>query len=63
MSTTSTFYLVIAATAVIFLTLMAFVCRYKRCPSDCILVVYGKIAGGRHPGMSARCTHSGAAFI
>ena len=63
MSTTPTLYLVIAATAVIFLTLMAFARRLKRCPSDRILVVYGKIAGGNRPGMSARCTHGGAAFI
>lgn len=33
--------------------------RYKRCPSDKILVVYGKTG----KGMSARCIHGGAAFI
>jgi len=33
--------------------------RYKRCPSDRILVVYGKVGGGS----SARCIHGGAAFI
>ncbi|MBL7873830.1 MAG: flotillin family protein [Cyclobacteriaceae bacterium] len=32
--------------------------RYKRCPSDRVLVVYGKVGGG-----SARCIHGGAAFI
>lgn len=32
--------------------------RYKRCPSDRILVVYGKVAGG-----SSKCIHGGAAFI
>nr|WP_229714381.1 MULTISPECIES: flotillin family protein [Flavobacteriaceae] len=33
--------------------------RYKRCPSDRILVVYGKTGGG----LSAKCVHGGAAFI
>ena len=33
--------------------------RYKRCPSDRVLVVYGKVGGGG----SARCIHGGAAFI
>ncbi len=44
---------------VIFGTLAAFAMRYKRCPSDKILVIYGKIAGGR----SSRCIHGGAAFV
>jgi len=44
---------------VIFGTLAAFAMRYKRCPSDKILVIYGKISGGR----SKRCIHGGAAFI
>jgi len=34
--------------------------RYKRCPSDRILVVYGKVGGG---GRTAKCVHGGAAFI
>ncbi len=33
--------------------------RYKRCPSDKILVVYGKTGGEG----SAKCVHGGAAFI
>ena len=33
--------------------------RYKRCPSNRILVIYGKV--GR--GDSARCVHGGAAFV
>ena len=39
--------------------LFAMVRRYKRCPSDRILVVYGKTGGGQ----SAKCIHGGAAFI
>ncbi len=38
--------------------------RYKRCPSDRILVVYGKVgSGGQAGGRSAKCIHGGAAFI
>ena len=51
--------LVAAAFIIIFGTLVAFASRYKKCPSDRILVVYGKIASGR----SAHCLHGGAAFI
>ncbi len=39
--------------------LIWFASRYKRCPSDRILVVYGKVAGGH----SAKCLHGGASFI
>ncbi len=33
--------------------------RYKRCPSDKILVVYGKVGEGQ----SAKCIHGGGAFV
>jgi flotillin len=33
--------------------------NYRRCPSDKILVIYGKGTGGR----SAICVHGGAAFV
>lgn len=50
---------VIAAILFIFLFFIVLVRRYKRCPSDRILVVYGKVGGGQ----SAKCIHGGAAFI
>ncbi|MCG8574712.1 MAG: flotillin family protein [Flavobacteriales bacterium] len=37
--------------------------RYKRCPSDRILVVYGKVSGGGEGGRTAKCVHGGASFI
>jgi flotillin len=39
--------------------------RYKRCPSDKILVVYGKIIGIKNDGkeISAQCYHGGGKFI
>ena len=42
-----------------FLMLLFAASRYKRCPSDRILVVYGRTGGGR----SAKCIHGGAAFV
>ncbi|MBN2055697.1 flotillin family protein [bacterium] len=33
--------------------------RYQRCPSDKILVIYGKVGSNR----SARCSHGGASFV
>lgn len=50
--------------AVIFVTFAAILSRYKRCPSDKILVVYGKTGKNKTGGVSsARCIHGGAAFI
>ncbi|TVZ08570.1 flotillin [Cellulophaga sp. RHA_52] len=43
----------------LFIIIISFIRRYKRCPSDRILVVYGKVGGGN----SAKCIHGGAAFI
>jgi flotillin len=37
-----------------------FIRRYKRCPSDRILVVYGKVGG---KGKTAKCVHGGAALV
>lgn len=57
---TSTFVtLLVVFAAVIFVTLLTVARFYKRCPSDRILVVYGKVKGGR----SAHCIHGGGAFI
>ena len=38
---------------------MLLVGRYKRCPSNRILVIFGKVGGGN----TARCIHGGAAFV
>lgn len=43
---------------VIFVTIAALISRYKRCPSDKILVIYGRTGG-----TSAKCVHGGGAFI
>ena len=52
-------YLIIIIVLVVFVTFTAILKRYKRCPSDKILVIYGKT--GRNA--SAKCIHGGASFI
>jgi flotillin len=39
-------------------TFLALVSRYRRCPSNKILVIYGKTSSG-----AAKCIHGGAAFV
>ena len=50
--------LIAVAAIVLFVTISALISRYKRCPSDKILVIYGRTGG-----TSARCVHGGGAFI
>ncbi|OIQ29941.1 MAG: flotillin [Bacteroidetes bacterium MedPE-SWsnd-G2] len=50
---------IIASILFVFIFITVLIRRYKRCPSDRILVVYGKVGGGQ----SAKCIHGGAAFI
>lgn len=50
---------IIVAVLSVIVLFVALIKRYKRCPSDRILVVYGKVSGGE----SAKCIHGGAAFI
>ncbi|WP_372753083.1 flotillin family protein [Labilibaculum sp.] len=48
----------------VFALIVSFFRRYKRCPSDRILVVYGKVGKGVDAeSRSAKCIHGGAAFI
>jgi flotillin len=54
----SPIFIILILAVVIFVTISALVSRYKRCPSDKILVVYGKTGGS-----SAKCIHGGGAFI
>src|SRR5689334_189364 len=57
----SAFIVPVAALVVlfVFILVVTFFRRYKRCPSDRIMVVYGKVGKDE----SARCIHGGAAFI
>ncbi len=51
-------YLIVIGVIVAFILIMSLISRYKRCPSDKILVVYGNTGGS-----SAKCIHGGGAFI
>ena len=49
----------VALVVIIFVTVIAIARLYKRCPSDRILVIYGKVSGNR----SSHCIHGGGSFI
>ncbi|HEX5654721.1 MAG TPA: SPFH domain-containing protein [Chitinophagaceae bacterium] len=56
--------LVVAASVLFFFILVySMFRRFKRCPSDRILVVYGKVGKGTDGSRTAKCIHGGAAFI
>lgn len=50
--------IIAVAAVVLFVTITVLVSRYKRCPSDKILVIYGRTGG-----TSAKCIHGGGAFV
>jgi len=49
----------VVAVLILFSFVLMVVKRYRRCPSNQVLVVYGKVAGGQ----SARCLHGGGSFV
>lgn len=56
--------LILIIVAVIFVTFSAILKRYRRCPSDKVMVIYGKTGKNKSGSISsARCIHGGAAFI
>jgi len=59
--TSSTFAIlaVIAFVILIFFTIAFMASRYKRCPSDKVLVIYGRVEKGR----SSKTMHGGGAFV
>ena len=56
---TSNIVAIIILVAFLLGTLVWLFSRYKMCPSDKILIVYGNVGAGR----SAKCIHGGATFI
>jgi len=50
---------IVSLIVVVLGTLVFFFSRYKRCPSDKVLVIYGKTGSGR----SSKCVHGGASFV
>ena len=60
MDTGVTLFLLIAGFGLIFaFGIILLVTRYKRCASDEILVVYGRVGGGK----ASRCIHGGATLV
>ena len=51
-------FLIVLIVALVFL-FVAIINRYRRCPSDKILVIYGN----RGTSKSAKCVHGGGAFV
>ena len=49
----------IVAVLILFSVILFILSRYRRCPSDKVMVIYGKVGTAR----SAKCIHGGAAFI
>ena len=58
-----TLTLIVAFVVIIVITILALFSRYKRCPSDKILVIYGKTGRQEGKDRSSRCIHGGAAFV
>ena len=59
--------IIIAITVIavlLFTLLLVALTRYRRCPSDKVLVIYGKVGTNKDgTNRSAKCIHGGAAFI
>src|SRR5262249_25787732 len=49
----------VVAAVLFFSFLLMLFSRYKRCPSNRVMVIFGKVGGGN----TARCIHGGAAFV
>ena len=52
------------AVIILFVLLSGILSRYRKCPSDKVLVIYGKVGSDKNgQTKTARCIHGGAAFI
>ena len=56
--------LVCVIVVLLFSLLVIILSRYKKCPSDKVMVIYGKVGSNKDgSARSARCIHGGAAFV
>lgn len=61
---TSVIVLIVVVAVLLFSMLLVVLARYRRCPSDKVMVIYGKVGTNKDGSTrSARCIHGGAAFI
>ena len=58
-----TMVLVTVGAIIVFTTLVALLTRYRKCPSDKVMVIYGKVGQDSAGQRSSKCVHGGAAFI
>jgi len=47
----------------VFISAIMIVRRYRRCPSDKVLVIYGKVGKSKTGGRTSKIVHGGAAFV
>lgn len=63
-SGTSAIIAITVIVVVAFTTLILILSRYRKCPADQIMVIYGKVGlNADGSTASAKCIHGGAAFI
>ncbi len=56
--------LVVVLAALVFTIVLTVLSRYKKCPSDKIMVIYGKVGSNKDgTARSAKCIHGGASFV
>ncbi len=59
-----TIILVCVVVLLLFSTVTLLLSRYKKCPSDKVMVIYGKVGKNKDgSARSAKCIHGGAAFV
>ncbi|MEG2520749.1 MAG: SPFH domain-containing protein [Christensenellaceae bacterium] len=59
-----TLALIIVIVILLFTCLLIFLTRYKKCPSDKIMVIYGKVGENTDgTSRSSKCIHGGAGFV
>ena len=56
---------IVVVVVLLLIMLMVFISRYKKCPSDKVMVIYGKLkrTKGGAPQASSKCIHGGAQFV
>lgn len=55
--------IIITVVVIVVLFIALFVSRFKKCPSDKIMVIYGKVGSKDGIAMSAKCIHGGASLV
>lgn len=56
--------LIAVSVIIVFILLISVLSRYRRCPSDKIMVIYGKIGNDKEgTSRSSKCLHGGASFV